>query len=420
MNDIKRFVLIMLSCVLILSVKSCIHDNFDEPPLKTIPEGKVLTISDIENIYNDSVLSLNKTHYEFTDDYSLFATVVMDEKSGNIYREVYVQDYDAGLNVKLTNPGGVYLGDSIRLYLKGTKVSAYRNMIQLENVNSETNIIKQATGKNIPPTVVTINDILSGNFKAQLVKLEDVQFASGELGNTFADHINRRSESRTIENCFDQTIIARTSGYASFAGDTLPEGRGSVVAVVSLYNETWQLVIRSLDEVKFDNKRCGEVTYILFQDFTETEHQETIELSGWQNINENGDLKWQGFFADPVSAARISNNQEDNNVWLITPQVELTENSMLNFDVRSGNINGADLKILISSDYDGNGNPELASWQELEAEIPTPSSGFSNYENSGNIELLNITEPSFVAFKYAAEGSGTGTYIITNISIYNE
>ncbi len=50
---------------------------------------------------------------------STYGVVVGDESSGNIYKNSYVQDSTGAINLRLINPGGLYVGDSIRIYLKG-------------------------------------------------------------------------------------------------------------------------------------------------------------------------------------------------------------------------------------------------------------------------------------------------------------
>lgn len=407
---------------LLVSISSCIHRDFDEPPIKEIPEGKLLTIEELRQIYVDSVRDMGAEYYKFVDEYSVFATVTMDEKSGNIYRSSFVQDHTGGINLRLRSPGGLYLGDSVRIYLKGTNIGAYREMLQLDSVDVQKNIIKQATHKFVEPEVVTIGQIKAGGFQAKLIKLEDVQFVESDLGKTYANAIGLSAQSRYIENCQGEELIVRTSGYASFAGDTLPEGKGSIIAIISQYDSMWQLYIRETEEVKLSGNRCGDHDEFFSEDFAGLTHLQEVDLEGWKNINQIGDIKWMGSVQGSplVSAAQITGDGNENITWLITPEINITENTRMSFDSRAADIAGAQLEVMISVNYDGGENPQNANWVALTANIANSSSGFSSWVNSGSIFLGGYHGAVHIAFRYSTQNSQNGRYFIDNLILYNE
>ena len=65
-------------------------------------------------------------------------------------------------------------------------------------------------------------------------------------------HLNRE-----LEDCFDQRLILRTSGYSSFASDSTPVLNGTITGVLSIFGDTYQLTIRDLDDVDMEGDRCG-------------------------------------------------------------------------------------------------------------------------------------------------------------------
>lgn len=239
-----------LMSIIALTLSGCIKNDFDEPPVRTIPVGNLKTIADIRNLYQGQPVKI-------TEDWSLYAVVTMDERSGNIYRSIYIQDKTGAVNLHLNSSGGLYQGDSIRLYLKGTVISEYSGMLQIDSVDVDEHVVKQATLTDVVPQTVTIQDLNTGFYQARLVRLDSVQFKTSELGNTFADPITLYSMNRMLEDCEKNEIIVRTSGYANFAGELLPEGRGSMVAIVSEYNGDLQLYVRSYAEINMNGPRCG-------------------------------------------------------------------------------------------------------------------------------------------------------------------
>ncbi len=244
----KRIHNIVLSAVLLLvfAFTGCEKDP-DHPPVNQL--GETMTIGELRNMFTGQPISIQ-------DDVSIFATVSMDESSGNIYREAYVQDETGGIQLRMNFASGVSAGDSVRLSLRGTVLSDFNNMLQLDSVIFGTNFIRIGEAVPIEPQTLTIPEIMEGGYQAQLVKLEDVQFVTADLGKTFADPVNQQSQNRFLQDCNNNQIIVRTSGYADFAGEQIPEGNGSIIGILAQFGNVWQLYIRSLDELQMDGERC--------------------------------------------------------------------------------------------------------------------------------------------------------------------
>ena len=145
--------------------------------------------------------------------------------------------------------GGLYIGDSIRINLNGTVLSDYNGMIQLDSVDVDNNIVKQATQKYIQPSIYTVSQI-SPALQGYLVQLNDVEFISDELGFTYANAISQFAENRTLTDCDGNQILVRTSGYANFAGSVIPDGNGSLIGIVGVFGNDIQLYIRDINEVQ--------------------------------------------------------------------------------------------------------------------------------------------------------------------------
>ena len=136
----------LISVIAISMVVSC-KKEYDSPPKKEIPVGMVITIDSLRNMFQGSSI-------HFNEDYSIYGVITADETSGNLYKNVFMQDATGAINLRLLTSGGVYQGDSIRLYLRNCVLSKYNGMIQIDSVNTDNNIIKQATGKVVVPQTV--------------------------------------------------------------------------------------------------------------------------------------------------------------------------------------------------------------------------------------------------------------------------
>lgn len=388
----------------------------DTPPIHEIPAGSILTINDLWKMYSNTSIS-------FTSDYSVYAVVTADEGNGNLYKNIFVQDNTGGIQVRLLSSGGLYQGDSIRISLKGTVLSNYKGTMQLDSVDVDKNVVVQKQGVEITPQIVTIRQIVDDTasirlLQSKLVKLENIEFLCSDLGNTYADAVNQKSVDRYIVSCDSDMVIVRTSGYANFAGEKVPEGNGSLVAIVGEYNGTKQLTLRSLPEVNMSGTRCLKCPP-LNKDFEDN----SITSGGWTMQNVSGTINWTtnsvGSGQGGQYYAQCSNYISPTNyaceTWLISPSVDLTGTTspVLSF-INAYKYSGPAMELYISTDY-SSGLPSAGTWTTLAF---TASSGNFAWVNSGNIALSSYkTSNVHIAFKYTGTSSTGSTWEIDDIAI---
>lgn len=237
---------------------SC-DEELDIPPVDTVEENKLLTIADIYQIHADS-----GDNYVFEDDYMLFATVTMDDLEGNIYKEAYVEDTSGGINLyKFSYAEMFEVGQYIRINLNGVSLLEYSGKMELkfeDILDVEKSIIVQKENVPLTPVVVTIEDIKTGEYECELVELQNIQFIAADTSKTYATDGGTFATDRFAEDGAGNEIIIRTSDYSDFANYEIPNGSGSIVAIVTKYidyndNTKWQLIVRSIDEVQMDEPR---------------------------------------------------------------------------------------------------------------------------------------------------------------------
>ena len=258
-------VLILLSCV--------VGDDYDVP-----------VINEVEPDLEGSVKVSFKTALEayqyggsdfVTDDY-IEAFVVSSDREGNIYKSIYVQDLEESpesalrIDVDMANTYLKYeVGRKIYIKLKGLAIDRVNGVLVLGVKSSsgfsripgfmvQEKVLRSLELKEIKPVEVELValdelDIPIG----VLVLLDKVQFDDQELGESYAYSGNNYSANRVLRRCGGiEKIILRNSGYASFKSHPLPEGSGAVTAILTQYNSTKQLLIRSVEDVQLDEERC--------------------------------------------------------------------------------------------------------------------------------------------------------------------
>ncbi|MBI9055640.1 MAG: choice-of-anchor J domain-containing protein [Bacteroidales bacterium] len=256
-NYRKYSQLVTFVIALAMVMFSCVDDEFDTPPITEIPIGDVYTIQQVKDFF-----ILDTSTYTFTDTASVYATVTMDNETDNSYRTFFIQDNTGAIAVFQDVSGGVYIGDSVRIYLKDLVVMQYQNLFQINNVagdgvNVDEMLIKQGYNNKRVPEVTTIDEISSdpAYWQGRLVKVTGVQFVDTDISKTFANAETLETENRLIQDSDDDQLIVRTSGYSTFADADVPNGSGSIVAIVGQYGNDLQLYVRRLSEVVMESTR---------------------------------------------------------------------------------------------------------------------------------------------------------------------
>jgi hypothetical protein len=402
--------------VALLVLASC-DKELDSPPRRTLPTGQVLTVAQLRGLFTGNAI-------KFRGDSSVYAVVTADEQNGNLYKNIYVQDHTGAIQLRLMNSGGLYQGDSIRIYLPGTVLSAYNGMLQLDSVDVDNNVVKQATLVHKEPRTVTIAElnavyapVWSHPLQGMLVRLHGVQFIASEAATaTWGDAVGQSTVNRNIQDCANATVLVRNSGYANFAAQRLPTGKGTFVAVMGSFGTTAQLFVRNLNEIRLDSARCGgENLPIMAKDFEDL----SISSGGWTQQNVLGNVAWTASSFGTDKFGKITNFSGGVNTacetWYISPSVNLSTATAPKLNFRTAcNYTGANIEVLVSTDYTG-GAPSTATWTTLN---PTISAGAFAWAQSGDISLGSYLAPNFrVAFKYTGSASDGKTWEVDDIRI---
>lgn len=154
------------------------------------------------------------------------------------------------------------------------------------------------------------------------------------------------------------------------------------------------------------------------------------------NKDTKGTIFWQNRLFNNNKYAQVSanNSGSENEVWLITPQVNLssaTDNAAFTFDVNVGYYNANCLTVLVSENFDGTETGIVtANWVDVTSSfiIPqTPASGYGTLATAGTMNFATYAgKKVYIAFKYTGNGNAnnpplqTTTFQIDNIKVsYN-
>ena len=444
----KLFRLIAVVAIMLFAV-SCTDNNETPPPEMPFVAGEIVTVQQVRALYADQLAISDYTQrhpVEIEHDWALRGIITAsDKKDGNFYKEAYIEDATGGLRLIFEANSGLYIGDSVIVNLKGLWLGDYGNFWQLGGtpyyqedgtirvggMNMDKQCLKLSIGNPTYPASVTITQARNNSYLGRLVKLDGVQFTDAMMGLTWADAIEKVTENRTLQDCDEKTIIVRTSGYSSAAGEVLPAGNGSITGIVTIFNGTYQFLVRDFDEVDMSGTRCGVVEQplgtpveTLSEDFESFGDDDDIYINGWQNLATAGSRIWLAQVYSGNSYAQATgyySNLSSMVTWLITRPVNISTQKVLSFQTAKAywehTGTNVPMEVLISTDYNGN-NLSTATWTPINAALAQKSDPDHTFINSGDINLpVAAGQSAVIAFRYTGSNTESTSYRIDNITV---
>jgi hypothetical protein len=277
--NIKRRNLLnsLLLCGLFVVAGISCKKKFDQPPVYVPPSITAnTTIRQLK-----ALLTASGNLQQITDDLIIRGVVVGDDKSGNLYKNIVIQDATGGLSVLMEGTNlftsypigreifikckGLYLGDYNRLIQLGGGIDATGTTPSLLGIAPSlfnTYIVKGSFNNNVTPRVVNVSDLttnLQDTLQNTLIQLNGFEFDARDTSKTYAlpNQNPPGTVNFTIKNCTGASIVLRNSGYSNFAGFGVPNGNGNIVALYTVFGNTKQLTIRDTADLKLWGARCG-------------------------------------------------------------------------------------------------------------------------------------------------------------------
>ena len=130
------------------------------------------------------------------------------------------------------------------------------------------------------------------------------------------------------------------------------------------------------------------------------------------------------YIADPTidSAIQMSGfatTAQTNEDWFISPAFNLTSTNvpLLRFYSRTA-FTGDALVLKVSTNYTGSGNPNLATWQDINGKFPAEASNV--WALSDSINLSAYKQPSvYIAWVYTSNTSAATRWTLDDIMVFN-
>lgn len=468
---IKTSLSAIMFTVAVAAVGTSCKKTFDAPPADA-PATSITANTTIADLKARHTVAGAIDKIDSGSDIIIRGIVIGDDRSGNLYKTLVIQDSTGGLalNINGTNLYTSYpVGREVFIKCNNLYLSDYNKQIQLGGgiqagstpalADISTSTINNIIFKGSMNNVVTPKDVtpsqlgttMQDRYQNTLIRLTNIEFAPGDTSKTFASagvtspsaaSYNLNYCANISSNASGASIELRTSNYCNFAAQPLPNGNGTITAIYTIYGTFKQLTIRDANDLNFAGPRCGFAppptgTILLNENFESviTTGTTPIALAGWKNIGPTAGTSYLGktFSGNKYAQVTAFNSTAANQLptvksWLITPALNMntTTNEKLTFGTIDGFNNGATLKVYYSTDYAGGADPSTSTWIQLPATIASgTTTGYAPaFVGSGTINLGTVTGAAvYIAFVYEGGYSPTvktTTYEIDNVLVVGD
>ncbi|MBP1617848.1 MAG: hypothetical protein H6Q14_1675 [Bacteroidetes bacterium] len=420
--------IIVVLSVALLAV-SCTKD-YETPPFTepsyVAPTDKLISVEAFRTMFASATTS--PTVIE--DTLFIQARVVGNDVSGNIYKQIYLQDATGGIVVGV-DQSSIYayykVGQEVFLELQGLSVLTYGGELQIGYKGTSSSRIPWDTFtahahlnswpdlSQVDTAEVSLAD-LTASMKNTLVELDSVYFVN-EGSEQFAVASSGSAVSQTLKDKDGNSIDVRTSVYADFSTDSLPVGYGKIVGVLSKYNGSWQLSVRSRDDIKTFSGEMAvflDETLLTQDSFNKFTAYSVTGTQAWGVSTSYG----------AMITGYLSGTNYANEDWLISPASDLSTKTSVSLSFYHASGPTASLyvgkdsgyyTVWVSNDYTS-GDPSTATWTQL-TPLTYGTAAWTYVASTFSIPEANLKSNFRFAFKYMSSATQSATWEIKNVSL---
>lgn len=384
--------------------------------------GKTMkTVAEVKAYFSGTLVQIPDNAY-------LKAQVTANDKTGNLYKYIYVEDKTGGIRVNIDMTSlyadpRFFVGKHVLINLKDLYVGAVNGEVQLGGLFNTNvgRVLPNDIYKHFFPTtdfseVIATEKTIAGLADSDVgrwIKIKDLQFIENDLGETY-------SGLRTLEDCSGKKIILNTSSFATFSGDQLDTGKGDVYAILTKYNTSYELWITNRLGADLDGNRCDGSAPPVFENLFFEDFSNGLSAK-WIPVSVKGAQVWAtsntGTGSNYYAVMNgFSSGSKENEDWLVSKPIALSgyTSYSLTFET-DARYAGNTLEVYVTDNYT---DVATTAWTKLNPTLDTDLSKFSPFVNSGKIDVSAYKNKNIVvAFKYTSTTAASSTWEVDNVKI---
>ena len=443
MKKIKFIALAFLA----LTLGSCMGDGYADPDLtekvpaapwgnNSLREKNVISIADLKTQFA-TVINSDNGYKQIEKDMMIKAVVTGNDVSGNIYNQVSVQDASGAIIIAINGSGlSGYLpvGQKILVNLKGLYIGSYKKLPQIGGVNTKLSDGSLGMGKieraiwnehfkilnpgeadasTVVPEEFDLTKLTDAAYMnanvGKLMTLKKVKFASANGTNVWApDDTNTSLElidAETGKKISSSNLVVRNSGYSKFANEVVPQGVFDITGIFTRYNNTWQIVLRSTDDLK------SVVLAYLSEPFDASQGNFTIDniklADGVEFV-----WKWASAAYGMKASGYVNGSKHELQSRLKSPAIDLksAKSAKLMFDqaINFASDMKQECKVQISTDG--------KTWTDLDVQGYPAGNSWDFVSSTADLTKY-CGKTIYIGFLYSSSPTGAPTWEVKNFAV---
>lgn len=441
----KKSILYIASLLMAAAGFSACDDDKAMPPMPVPGEEQDIpatntTILELKEAFNDSdpnAFSYATLIGEKADGshYIISGKVVSSDETGNIYKNLMIEDGTAGLTVSLDQTKlyqDYKIGQTVTIDATGLYMGAYGRCMQLgweptsdklypSRIEEETfaeHAVVYGLPEAVEPQVVTVPEVNAArqdNTKFIAMQSRYVKFENMEFENP-GEPLATQGQS-TSRYAFDEQgnrIQLYNSGMSTIWVNTLPSGKGDIAGILSYYNNSWQILLIDIDGLQGFSGSTAPVEEVYSESFTNTLGEFTAEDI---TLSPEMSYVWKATATYGATASGyVSGKCLPSDSRLISPEIDLSgfETAAASFEQACNKFNSLETArqmAVFEVQVDG------GQWQPMTIPFFTEYSSWT-FKSSGSIDLsAYVGKKVRVAFHYTSTSEEAGTWEVKNFKV---
>ena len=425
-----------------LMLGSCMGDSYADPDMviPAAPYGNNLlrekNVVSIAQLKSDYKTTINGGGYKLIDKPMMIKGYITgNDISGNLYQQVALQDETGAILVDI-NAGGLHgylpVGQEILIDLNGLYIGGYGKQAQIGGIYTNLKTGATSVGKMDRPTwqkhFKLLDEADASNVEAEvfdLTKLGDVaymeanagklmtvkkmKFASANGTNVWAPNDTNTSldliDATTGKKINSSQLVVRTSGYARFANAILPEGVFDITGIFTRFNNVWQIVLRSTDDLS------PSVLSIFKEAFDESQGDfttENIKLAEGVSYT----WKWASAAYGMKASGYVNGDYVELQSRLKSPAINLSsvKSATLKFDQAINFSTDMTMECKVQVSTDGK------TWTDLDVKDYPTKNGWDFVTSTADLTKY-CGKTIYIGFLYSSSKSAAPTWEVKNFVI---
>ncbi len=283
MNKLKYILMTGLAALLTTTLTtSCMDDDDDwivtgmtaeEAGIgnSSLTETNVVTIAELKNQYK-SYIETSYTYKQIETATQIKGVVTGNDIEGNLYNELAIDDGTGAIIVAISK-GGLFgtfpVGTEVLIELNGLYVGNYGKTATIgtpyTNSSGNTYVSRMSsilweqhyklTGNTSEVTPVEFDPSTSVStygteLCAKLITLKGVKLQGADGTATYANPSAGSGSKSVYFTGLSSSVFLYNSNYADFAANVMPTGTVNVTGILKRYNNNWEIILRSIDDVE--------------------------------------------------------------------------------------------------------------------------------------------------------------------------